>query len=211
MPRQMMSPSTMLTLPISEDRDHILGPPNAPVTLVEYGDFECPYCGQAYWVLKELEAQMGDQTRMVFRHFPLTQIHPHAGRAAEAAEAAGAQGRFWEMHDMLYENQDALDDYDLVGYAQALGLDVRRFRAELLTGVYAPRVREDFLSGIRSGVNGTPTFFINGRRHDGPWDLDSLMAAIEPEIMKRSVKGGGRTGEQRTKARKIQVRQAPER
>ncbi|MDB5290625.1 MAG: bdbD [Phycisphaerales bacterium] len=197
MPRQMEA-SAMLTMPVSEDRDHILGPPNAPVTLVEYGDFECPYCGQAYWVLKQLEEEMRDQVRQVFRHFPLTQIHPHAERAAEASEAAAAQGRFWEMHDMLYENQDALDDYDLMRYAQALGLDTRRFRAELLRGLYAPRVREDFLSGIRSGVNGTPTFFINGRRHDGPWDFDSLMAAIEPELARRSAPARGRAGGSRT-------------
>ncbi|MDB5330139.1 MAG: oxidoreductase [Phycisphaerales bacterium] len=201
MPRQIEASAT-LSVPVSEERDHILGPPDAPVTLLEYGDFECPYCGQAYYVLKDLEAQMGDQVRQVFRHFPLTQIHPHAGRAAEASEAAAAQGRFWEMHDMLYENQDALSDYDLVAYAQALGLDVRRFRTELLSDAYAPRIREDFLSGIRSGVNGTPTFFINGRRHDGPWDLDSLMAAIEPEIMNAAPRGRGRAG-----GRKIPVRQ----
>jgi len=181
-----------LALPVSDRRDHIRGAPTAPVTLVEYGDFECPHCGQAHYILDELMEQMADQVRLVFRHFPLTQIHPHAQRAAEAAEAAAAQDAFWEMHDMLFENQDALDDESLLDYAQAIGLDTPRFQAELLRSVYTPRVKEDFLSGVRSGVNGTPTFFINGRRHDGPRDLESLALAIETEL-EEDAPGGGRT------------------
>jgi protein-disulfide isomerase len=165
-------------MPVSPTRDHIRGQRSAPVMLVEYGDYECPHCGQAHPIVQELLAQAGDVVSLCYRNFPLSQIHPHAFRAAEAAEAAGAQGRFWEMHDTLFENQDALEDEDLVAYAADLGLDLGRFQVELVKGVHAPRVHEDFASGVRSGVNGTPTFFVNGRRHDGPWDLDSLTAAI---------------------------------
>jgi len=163
---------------VSEQRDHIQGPPAAPVTLVEYGDFECPYCGQAYPVVKELMSRQDETVRLVFRNFPLAEIHPHARRAAEAAEAAGAQGKFWEMHDILFERQDALEDENLIAYAAELGLDLDRFQVELAQNAHAGRVREDFLSGVRSGVNGTPTFFINGRRHDGNWDLASLTEAV---------------------------------
>jgi len=173
-----LSESPSLSLPVSEQRDHVQGPRAAPVTLVEYGDFECPYCGQAYPVVKELLSRQGGSVRLVFRNFPLAEIHPHARRAAEAAEAAGAQGKFWEMHDLLFERQDALGDEDLVGYASELGLDLDRFQVELAQNAYAGRVREDFMSGVRSGVNGTPTFFINGRRHDGNWDLASLTEAV---------------------------------
>jgi protein-disulfide isomerase len=168
-----------LAVPVSEDRDHIRGPRITPVTLVEYGDYECPYCGQAYYVVKELEQRAGNLTRFVFRNFPLTTIHPHAERAAEAAEAAGAQGKFWEMHDLLFENQQALEDEDLMKYAAWAGLDINRFVRDMREGRYLIRIREDFLSGTRSGVNGTPTFIINGFRHDGSWDLVSLTTAIE--------------------------------
>jgi protein-disulfide isomerase len=167
-----------LALPVSEQRDHLLGPRTAPVTLVEYGDYECPYCQQVHFILQELMERMPQEVRVAFRNFPLTQVHPHARRAAEAAEAAGAQGRFWDMHDILFERQDALEDEDLVAYAQELALDLARFELELLQGVYIPRIREDFTSGVRSGVQGTPTFFINGRRHDGAWDPQSLAAAV---------------------------------
>jgi protein-disulfide isomerase len=171
-----------LVLPVDEARDHIRGPAEAAVTLVEYGDFQCPHCGQAHLVLNELLARFDQDVRLVFRHFPLTQIHPDAQRAAEASEAAGAQGRFWEMHDALFENQDALDLESIAEYAQEIGLDMTEFVRDLAAGVYTERVREDFLSGVRSGVNGTPTFFINGNRHDGPWDLASMTAAIESKI-----------------------------
>jgi len=183
MRRQMDEP--MLTLPVSAQRDHILGSSKARITLLEFGDFECPHCREAHFVLKDLMEQGSNLVRLVYRHFPLTQVHPHSQRAAEAAEAAGAQGRFWEMHDLLFENQDALDDYDLVTYASALGLDLARFRLELLQGTHTSRVREDFLAGVRSGVKGTPTFFIDGRRYDGPWDLESLTAELEAMAGKR--------------------------
>lgn len=173
-----------LALPVS-DRDHIRGNPNAPLTLVEYGDYECPYCGAAHPIVQEVRRRMGDQLRFVFRHFPLAQIHLHAEHAAEAAEAAGAQDAFWEMHDTLYAHQHALDDHHLVAYAVALSLDVRRFERDMVGHVYADRVREDFMSGVRSGVNGTPTFFINGRRHEGPYDLESLLAALQGGVTTR--------------------------
>jgi protein-disulfide isomerase len=168
-----------LVLPVSPGRDHIRGPVDAPVTLLEYGDYECPYCGAAYPIVNAILAQAGDGLRFVFRHFPLTTMHPHAELAAEAAEAAGAQGRFWEMHDTLFENQQALDPQSLPAYAAAIGLDVPRFVGDLGSHVHADKVREDFLSGVRSGVNGTPTFFINGVRHNGGWDFESLWAALQ--------------------------------
>jgi len=171
-------PEAQMTVPVSADRDHIQGPDGAPVTLVEYGDYECPYCGAAYPVLKEAQAQMGDGLRFVFRNFPITTSHPHAEKAAEAAEAASVQGHFWEMHDHLYEHQQQLTGEHLHAHAQVLGLDLERFDQDLADNVYAPRVREDFMSGVRSGVNGTPTFFINGVRYDGSPDLDSLLAAV---------------------------------
>jgi protein-disulfide isomerase len=178
-----MSPTATAKLkPPVGPHDHVQGPAKAPVTLVEYGDYECPYCGEAYPVVKALQKRLGDQVRFVFRNFPLAQAHPHAEHAAEAAEAAGAQGKFWEMHDLLYENQDALEDEDMVRYARTLHLDVPRFVKEMETGAYLERVREDFRSGVKSGVNGTPTFFINGVRHDGPFDLASLLVAIEEAV-----------------------------
>jgi len=170
-----------LTVPVS-GRDHIRGKVTAPLTLLEYGDFECPYCGAAHPILEEVRALLGPRLRFVYRHFPLTNVHPHAESAAEAAEAAGAQGRFWEMHDRLFEHQDALEDEDLVAHADALGLDVERFVEELADGVHAPRVRQDFLSGVRSGVNGTPSFYINGVRYNGQYDLASLLAALEAAL-----------------------------
>jgi protein-disulfide isomerase len=160
-------------------RDHVQGPANAAVTLVEYGDYECPYCAAAHVIVKKAQEIMTDQLRFVFRHFPLTQIHPHAEQAAEAAEAAGAQGRFWEMHDVLYENQPMLDTLNLVAFARELGLDTKRFVRELEAETYRERVREDFMSGVRSGVNGTPAFFINSFRYDGSWDLPPLVEALE--------------------------------
>jgi protein-disulfide isomerase len=166
-----------LVLPV-DGRDHVRGPADAPATLVEYGDYECTYCGLAHPIVEEVQRRLGRQLRFAFRHFPLAEIHPHAQPAAEAAEAAGAQGRFWEMHDLLYKNQQALDDADLLRYAHALELDLTRFVSELADRTWETRVREDFMSGVRSGVNGTPTFFVNGVRHDGPWDADSLIEAL---------------------------------
>jgi protein-disulfide isomerase len=173
--------TTKLAHPIC-DRDHIWGPTEAPVTLVEYGDYECPYCGEAYVVMNRILDLLGDDVTYVYRHFPMTTVHPHAALAAEAAEAAGAQGKFWAMHQCLFENQDALGSEYLVDYAEMIGLNVPKFTQDLAKHRHAGRVREHFLSGVRSGVNGTPTFFINGERHDGSWDVDSLLAAIQGEI-----------------------------
>jgi len=169
----------VLTMPVSEDRDHIQGPADAAVTLVQYGDYECPYCGAAYPIIKEVQARLGERLRFVFRNFPITTSHPHAEQAAEAAEAAATQGKFWPMHDLLYENQKNLRDRDLRAYAERLGLDVELFDEELAGHVHADRVREDFRSGGRSGVNGTPTFYINGVRHDGSYEIETLLAALE--------------------------------
>jgi protein-disulfide isomerase len=171
-----------LVLPVSSERDHIRGPIDAPIVLLEYGDYECPFCGAAHPVVQELRRLMGNQMSVVYRHFPLTNVHPHAEPAAEAAEAAGAQGRFWAMHDMLFEHQDALEAEDLLAYAQAIGLDVPRFARELADGTHRPRVREDFLSGVRSGVSGTPTFYVNGVRHEGPADLQSLLWSVQQHV-----------------------------
>jgi len=167
-----------LALPVNK-RDHRRGSPDAAVVLVEYGDFECPHCGQAYLVVKRLENLLEDSLCVVFRHFPLTTVHPLAEQAAEASECAGAQDKFWEMHDTLFEHQPAFEAEDLLAYATELGLDVAQFVRDMNDHRFAPRVREDFLSGVRSGVNGTPTFFINGMRADVPYDLNSLLAAIQ--------------------------------
>ena len=166
-------------MPVTEDRDQIQGPADAPVTLLEYGDYECPYCGAAYPIVKEVQARIGERLRFVFRNFPITTSHPHAERAAEAAEAAAAQGSFWRMHDVLYENQKLLGDEDLRTYAQQVGLDLDVFDRELAEHVHAARVQEDFMSGVRSGVNGTPTFYVNGARYDDSYDLDTLLGALE--------------------------------
>jgi protein-disulfide isomerase len=166
-----------LAAPLGE-HDHLVGPATAPVTLVEYGDYECPYCGAAHGSVKEILGVLGDDLRFAFRNFPLGQIHPHASEAANAAEAAGAQGEFWGMHDLLFENQRHLDTASLIAYARALGLDLQRFGADLTQQTYAPRIREDFLSGVRSGVNGTPTFFVNGVRHNRGYDPESLLEAV---------------------------------
>ena len=168
-----------LTLPVSEDRDHSQGAAEAPATLLEYGDYECPFCGAAYTIVKEVQSRLGDRLRFVFRNFPITTSHPHAELAAEAAEAADAQRKFWEMHDLLYESQQHLEAADLHRYAEQLGLDVGRFDNELARHVHAERVREDFMSGVRSGVNGTPTFYVNGVRHDGDYELESLLATLD--------------------------------
>jgi protein-disulfide isomerase len=168
-----------LTMPVTEERDHIQGPTDAAVTLVEYGDYECPYCGAAYPIIKEVQSRMSERLRFVFRNFPIATSHPHAEQAAEAAEAAATQGSFWQMHDLLYENQGRLRDPDLRDYAERLALDVERFDKELAEHVHASRVREDFMSGVRSGVNGTPTFYINGARHDDSYDVETMVAALD--------------------------------
>ena len=155
------------------------GPIAAPVALVEYGDYECPYCGQAYPIIKAIQERLAERMRFAFRNFPLVNAHPHAEHAAERLKPC-AQGRFWEMHDLLNENQDALEDENLAQYAEALGLDARRLMGEVRAGMHTARVREDFWSGARGGVNGTPTLFINGVRYEVALDAtalpDSLLA-----------------------------------
>lgn len=159
-------------------RDHRRGNPDAPVVLVEYGDYQCPYCGQAHPVVEAVREELADDLLFVFRNFPLSEIHPHALHAASAAEYADSQGKFWEMHDLMFENQPALIDRHLVEYGVSLGLDEGQLRSALDDEQIQAIVAHDFSTGVRSGVNGTPTFFINGVRHDGSWDHDSLVAAL---------------------------------
>jgi protein-disulfide isomerase len=154
------------------------GNPDAPIQLVEYGDYECPFCGQAYWSVKAVQEALGDDVLFVFRNFPLAQAHPHALAAAQSAEAAGLQGRFWEMHDVIFEHQDMLDEANLFRFAEALGLDMERFARDFASPEVAEKIRADFLSGARSGVNGTPTFFVNGERYDGSWAPQDFVAAL---------------------------------
>lgn len=170
-----------LSVPVSE-RDHLRGPRDAPVTLLEYGDYECPYCGRAHPITQHVLSLFPDSVRFAFRHFPLTSIHPHAQGAAFAAESAALQDAFWPMHDVLFERQDALAPPDLVEYAEELHLDVGQFQEDFGSQSVRTRVREDFLSGVRSGVNGTPTFFLDGRRLDTGWEPDALIAAIEEAL-----------------------------
>jgi protein-disulfide isomerase len=170
---------------VDAERDHILGPADALVTLVEYGDFECPFCARSYPAVQAIRRQLGDRLRFVYRHFPRPE-HPHARHAAEASEAAAAQGHFWHMHDMLFEHQSALEDKDLVGYAAAIGLEVGRFERDLTTHVYLERVHADLESAVRSGAHGTPTFFINGVKHEGADTFDDLMGAIREQLPDQS-------------------------
>ena len=167
-----------LTPPVSDD-DHQEGPANAPVTLVEYGDYEGPACGEAHRIVQAIQQAMGERLRFVFRNFPLTQIHPHAAGAAEAAEAAGAQDAFWPYHDRLFEHQNDLSAHALIGHARELRLSLDRFERALEQHAFEERVRSDFMSGVRSGVNGTPTFFINGIRHDDSYEYEVLLAAVK--------------------------------
>jgi len=172
-------PAPTLKPPLVESRDHILGPTDAPIELVEYGDFECPHCGRAFKIVQQIRVELGDRLRFGYRHFPLAKMHPHARAAAEASEAAGAQGKFWEMHDILFQHGQALELGNVTRYAEEIGVpDIPKFKAEISAETYAPRVQEDLASGVRSGVNGTPTFFLNGRRHNGGYDYESIMQAI---------------------------------
>jgi len=175
-----MSARIPMTLPDPE-RDHISGSADGLIRLLEYGDYECPFCAEVQPIVKEIQRRLSDDLLFGFRNFPLTNIHPHAEHAAEAAEAAGTQKNFWGMHETLFENQGALDDGDLAEYAAELGLDETRLIREVTSSVYAPRIREDFKSGVRGGVNGTPTFFINGERYDGTLDLKHLLNALTPQ------------------------------
>lgn len=173
----MKRAASKLVLP-EEGRDHIRGSVRAPYKLVEYGDFQCPYCGEAHSIVQEIEERLGDQLCYAFRNFPLTEIHEHAEHAAEAAEAAGAQGKYWEMHDTLFENQEALEDEDLKGYASALGLDAERLIREVTNSAHVVRLRDDFRDGESHGVDGTPTFFVNGTLYAGEPDADALIDAL---------------------------------
>ncbi|HEY5805824.1 MAG TPA: thioredoxin domain-containing protein [Candidatus Saccharimonadales bacterium] len=177
-----------LSEPVAE-RDHLRGQDNAPVILVEYGDYECPYSGQAHDVVSQIEEDLAGTVSFVYRNFPLTQIRPHALPAALAAEAAARQGRFWEMHDILFQQQERLESEYLIAFAQVLGLDLERFIIDMTSDDATARVREDFVGGIKSGVDGTPTFYINGIRHDGPYDYETLKAAIEKAAEQRPHSG----------------------
>ena len=176
-----MEESARLTQPVSA-HDHAEGPADAPLTLVEYGDYQCPYCGAAYPVVKRLQKRLGKKLRFVFRNFPLTQSHPYALIAAEAAEAAALQGKFWEMHDLLFEQQTLLKPEIISVWAKRIGLNVEQFSFAIKQNAVEKHIKEDRQSGIRSGVNGTPTFFINGTRYDGSPDYSSLLAALESEL-----------------------------
>ena len=170
--------STLLIVPVN-DRDHIRGSTRAVVTLVEYGDYACPHCNEARSVVNRLQAALGDRLRYAFRNFPMPALHPKSDRAAEAAEAAGAQNKFWEMHDLLYDRQTALSDKHLKAYATQVGLDMERFNRDMLLQTFALRVHEDTLSASQSGVNATPTFFVNDSRYLGPCDFKTMLSRIE--------------------------------
>ena len=166
-----------LAIPVNET-DHAQGPADAPVTLVEYGDYECPYCGRSHPIAKRIQKELGARLRFVFRHFPMNNVHRNAGNAAQAAEASGAQGKFWEMHDILFEHQQDLEYGDVNHYALRIGLDPYKFESALSSQRFAKRVTDDFRGGVRSGVNGTPTFFINDVRYEGENEYEALMAAV---------------------------------
>src|SRR5207248_2627114 len=173
-----MTQRTHLAISVSE-RDHHQGPATAAVTLVQYGDYECPYTRQSTTIVRAIQPQLGDQLRFVFRNFPLTEIHPHALHASLAAEAAAAQGKFWQMHDYIFHHQHTLEDSDLEQFAEAVGLDTQQYARDMAERPYISRIEEDLKSGIRSGVRGTPTFFINGVFYPGSWEQEALLAALE--------------------------------
>lgn len=164
------------------EKDHIQGDANAKCTLVEYGDYECPHCGRAYPIVKRIQKHFGKRLKFVYRNFPLNEAHPHAESAAETAEFAGTKRKFWEMHDLLFENQEQLGGALYLKLGGELGLSPQELRGALEKREFAAHVKSDFISGVRSGVNGTPTFFINGERHDGPFDYEELIAAIEDTL-----------------------------
>jgi protein-disulfide isomerase len=172
---------TKLRVPVGL-ADHTLGDEHAPVTLVEYGDYQCPHCGHAHPIVKAMRKHFGRQLRFVYRHFPLTQIHPVAEPAAEAAEFASAHERFWEMHDALFENQESLGLPLLADLARDLGLSSQDLAGALESHEFLPKIKEDFMGGVRSGVNGTPTFFINGYRYEGLYEFENLVEAIDEQL-----------------------------
>ncbi len=174
----MMTQGKHLAVPVS-DRDHHQGPATAAVTLVQYGDYECPYTRQSTTIVRAIQQQLGEQLRFVFRNFPLTEIHPHALHAAEAAEAAAAQGKFWEMHDSIFHHQHTLEDSDLEQFAEAVGLDMQQYARDMADQRVLASIEEEVEGGERSGVQGTPTFFINGVLYRGSWEHDALLAALQ--------------------------------
>ena len=176
-----MSESATLSIPVGPN-DHARGPADATLTVVEYGDYQCPYCGQAYPVVEKIVEEFGDAMRFVFRNFPLTDMHPHAEAAAESAEAAALQDAFWPMHNTIYENQRDLSDASLLGYAKDVGLDVERFKKDVEGGAPRARVAADFEGAIRSGANGTPTFFVNGVRYDGSWMYEPFAEYLREQL-----------------------------
>jgi len=175
----------VLKLPISPE-DHAQGPADAPVTLVEYGDYQCPYCGRAYPIVKAVQKHFGTRVRFVFRNFPLRELHEWAEPAADTAEFAAGKGAFWPMHDLLYENQRRLGPELFAKLTEQLGFNVDELETALEEGRFTDRVKRDFLSGVRSGVNGTPTFFINGHRHDADFELPTLIRAIDAQLLLRA-------------------------
>jgi protein-disulfide isomerase len=177
-----------LTIPVSH-ADHVLGDEGAAITLVEYGDYECPYCGSAFPIVKTLQREFGDALRLVFRNFPLTNVHPFAERAAEVAEAAGLQGRFWPVHDLLYEHQDDLGYEALLRYAALAGANESEVEAAVSRGETKTRIQRDIEGAIRSGANGTPTFFVNGRRYDGSWEHEPFAAHLRKILAKDPQRG----------------------
>ncbi len=184
-----MSDIDTLLAPVSDD-DHVQGPASASLTLVEYGDYECPHCGRLFEIIRDLQRTLGERLRIVYRHYPLSGIHPHAEEAAEAAEGAAAQNRFWEMHDLLFRNQNALKLNHLLAYAESLALDMDRFSAELKKHVHRERVREDFRRGVENGVYSTPGLFLNEVRYDGALDRDTLLQKLNPVGQDSILRGG---------------------
>lgn len=185
-----MISNVKLHVPVSKD-DHIQGPEDAPLELLEYGDYECPFCGMAFPIIKRLQGVLGKDLRFVFRNFPLAVQHPHAMDAARAAEAAGLQGKFWDMHDLLYENQRNLDPDSLLEYATLLDLDLQQFTQDMASPEVEKKTARDLYGGARSGVNGTPSLFINGFRHDGDWSYQSLLTTLTA-LRREIASDGGR-------------------
>lgn len=174
--------------PAVNSNDHMDGDINSPLELVEYGDYECPYCGRAYPIIKVIQEKLGPRLRFIFRNFPLSKSHPHAFTAAVAAEAAGRQGKFWEMHDIIFENQRSLEDASIIRYAESIDLDMKRFEHDIQQKANIDKVHNDFESGMRSGVNRTPTFFINGKKYDGDWEGEALLQYLKTLLMDTSIK-----------------------
>lgn len=174
-------------IPAVSSHDHSYGNPYAALELVEYGDYECPYCGRAYPIIKSIQEVLGPDLKFVFRNFPLTKIHPQAFAAAVATEAAGLQGKFWEMHDLIFENQRGLHEQSFLTFAEDLGLDLERFKNDSQQKELADKVDHDFESGLRSGVNRTPSFFINGEKYEGSWEQDVFLLYLKGQLAEISI------------------------